>query len=113
MENIAKIWGDYMTCDDATLNMGDIEKARVMIWSSQVSTINCIMNLEFDRRMHEVEIREISYEDVFCSEVKPKSDVRVGARWLENVVGGDLSSHAPEPFDEKTQRQRKLIEEGE
>lgn len=95
MENIAKIWGDYMTCDDATLNMRDIEKARVTIWSSQVSTINCIMNLEFDRRMHEVEIRENSYEDVF-SEVEPKFDIRVGAGWSKNVVGDDLSTQASE-----------------
>ena len=33
MENIANLWGEFLTVDDGTHRMEDIQFARIMLWT--------------------------------------------------------------------------------
>lgn len=70
--------------------MRNLEKANIMIWSSYMDSIDCLLSLNLGGRFYQLRVKEANYEDNCCLEFDP--DRRDDAAWPEIVAWSENST---------------------
>lgn len=84
-------WGEYLSYDDDTFNMGNLERSKVMIWTNCQMEVNYIQNLWVGDKIYEIIIKEIDSTEVICYDENPLTRFHFKLRddemkWDEEVI---------------------------
>lgn len=63
MENIANLWGEFLTVDDSTLRMEDIQSARIMLWTKIAQIKSTPKTLASGDNRVEISITKVTGDD--------------------------------------------------